>query len=61
VKRYQQQMEKEVAVIAHSCGVPEPRGLGRRHCRIVQSSGRSLLLAEIYPEPLAGAGVPTLG
>jgi glutamate synthase domain-containing protein 2 len=61
VKRYQQQMEKEVAVIAHSCGVPEPRSLGRRHCRIVQSSGRSLPLAEIYPEPLAGTGVPTLG
>jgi glutamate synthase domain-containing protein 2 len=54
VMRYQQQMEKEVAVIAHSCGVAEPRELGRRHCRIVQASGRSLPLAELYPEGPAG-------
>jgi glutamate synthase domain-containing protein 2 len=50
VRRYQQGMEKEVGVIAHSCGVPEPRLLRRQHCRIVQPNGRSMPLSEIYPE-----------
>jgi glutamate synthase domain-containing protein 2 len=50
VRRYQQGMEKEVAVIAHSCGVAEPRLLRRRHCRIVQPNGCSVPLSELYPE-----------
>lgn len=49
VMRYQRQMETEVSVIAHSCGVPEARKLRREHCRIVQGSGRSVSLAELYP------------
>ncbi len=50
VMRYQQNIEKEVGVIAHSCGVAEPRQLRRRHCRIVQANGRSVPLDELYPE-----------
>lgn len=53
VARFQQNMEKEVSVIAHSCGVPEARSLRREHCRIVQADGRSLTLAELYPLPPA--------
>ncbi|MCL4791686.1 MAG: FMN-binding glutamate synthase family protein [Gammaproteobacteria bacterium] len=49
VMRYQQNMEKEVNVIAHSCGVAGARQLQRQHCRIVQSDGRSVLISEIYP------------
>ena len=49
VMRYQQNMEKEIGVIAHSCGVPEPRRLRRFHCRTVQASGKSLPLDELYP------------
>jgi glutamate synthase domain-containing protein 2 len=49
VMRYQQNMEKEVNVIAHSCGVAEARQLRRQHCRIVQSDGRSVPISEIYP------------
>lgn len=49
VARYQQGLEREVAVIAHSCGVAEPRQLQRQHCRIVQCDGRSLPLSELYP------------
>ena len=49
VKRYQQNMEKEVCTIAHSCGVPEPRRLKRFHCRMVTANGRSIPLDEIYP------------
>lgn len=49
VRRYQETMEHEVCIIAHSCGVEEPRMLTRKHCRIVQSSGRSVPLDELYP------------
>ncbi len=49
VMRYQQEMEKEVCVIAHSCGVNEPRKLRRHHCRVVQANGRSVPLDELYP------------
>ena len=54
VARYQQGMEKEVAVIAHSCGVAEPRLLRREHCRIVQPNGQTVPLSELFPDPLSG-------
>ncbi len=49
VMHYQQAMEQQVGMIAHSCGVPEPRRLRRFHCRMVTGDGRSLPLDEIYP------------
>lgn len=49
VARYALGMEREVATIAHACGVAEPRLLGREHCRIIQANGQSLLLSEIFP------------
>ena len=49
VRRYSETMRKEVGIIAHSCGVPEPRRLRRYHCRIVQGGGRSIPLDELYP------------
>lgn len=48
VYRYAKAMEKEVGVIAHSCGVPEPRRLRRFHCRMVQPNGLSMPLDELY-------------
>jgi glutamate synthase domain-containing protein 2 len=53
VRRFQQHMEKEVGIIAHSCGVPEPRRLKRFHCRIVQMNGTSVPLNELYPDQAA--------
>jgi glutamate synthase domain-containing protein 2 len=50
VHSYAKSMRKEVGVIAHSCGVPEPRLLQRFHCRIVQERGNSVALDELYPE-----------
>ncbi len=50
VRQYSLNMRKEIGIIAHSCGVPEPRGLRRFHCRIVQNDGRSIPLNEIYPD-----------
>lgn len=50
VRRYAEQIKKEVAVIAHSCGVASPRQLRRVHCRVVQEDGRSIPLDQFYPE-----------
>jgi glutamate synthase domain-containing protein 2 len=47
-------MEKEVGIIAHSCGVRDPRRLRRYHCRIVQSDGRSIPMTELYPDRPGG-------
>jgi glutamate synthase domain-containing protein 2 len=50
VQLYSESMRKEIGIIAHSCGVAEPRGLGRMHCRIVQEDGRSIPMSDLYPE-----------
>ena len=50
VRKYSETMSKEIGIIAHSCGVPEPHRLRRYHCRVVQSNGRSVALDELYPE-----------
>ena len=57
VYRYATLVKKEVGVIAHSCGVPEPHRLQRFHCRIVGNNGRSVPLDELYPEPSVRADV----
>ncbi len=49
VKNYALSMHKELCLIAHSCGVAEPRGFRRHHCRIVQIDGRSVPVDELYP------------
>jgi glutamate synthase domain-containing protein 2 len=59
VRRYAESMHHELGVIAHSCGVAEPRRLKRYHCRIVQANGRSIPLNELYPDVRALA-VPGL-
>lgn len=52
VANYVSQINHAVEVISHSCGVKEPRGLKRHHARIVQGDGRSINMAELYPERL---------
>ena len=52
VANYVNQITSAVEIIAHSCGVPEPRCLGRKHLRLVQNNGRSVRLSELYPEPM---------
>jgi glutamate synthase domain-containing protein 2 len=51
VANYCKNLVHEVEVIAHSCGVDEPRQLGRKHVRIVQANGKSVPLDELYPRP----------
>ncbi len=50
VANYEHQIEYEVGLIAHACGVREPRELRRFHCRVVQNDGRSVSLDEMYPD-----------
>ncbi len=51
VANYVGQITEAVEIIAHSCGVPEPRSLRREHVRLVQQNGRSVRMSELYPEP----------
>jgi glutamate synthase domain-containing protein 2 len=50
VASLQDQIEYEVGIIAHSCGVHEPRQLRRFHCRVVQDNGLSIPLNDLYPD-----------
>ena len=50
VANYARNMMKEVAIIANSCGVSEPRKLRRHHARIVTANGISVPLSELFPD-----------
>lgn len=50
VAHYIQNLVKEVGIIAHSCGVNEPRQLRRYHARMVTDNGKSIALNELWPE-----------
>ena len=51
VANYANNMNREVDMIAHSCGVRHARELRREHVRIVQASGQSVALNMLYPYP----------
>lgn len=53
VANYIKNLEYEVGLIAHACGVRTPRDLRRHHARAVQGNGRSIPLDELYP-PVTG-------
>ncbi|MAR90494.1 MAG: FMN-binding glutamate synthase family protein [Pseudomonadota bacterium] len=48
VYHYHHNLEKEVGIIAHSCGVAEPRQLRRHHARRIMENGHSVGLDELY-------------
>jgi len=48
VKNYIKTVIKEVEIIAHACGVDEPRQMQREHLMIVQSSGRSKPFDQVW-------------
>jgi glutamate synthase domain-containing protein 2 len=54
VANYVHNMNHAVEVIAHSCGVSEPRELNRNHVRIVQNNARSIPMSELYPSQHLG-------
>jgi glutamate synthase domain-containing protein 2 len=49
VYNYVKNLVKEVEIVAHSCGVREPRQLQRRHVRVVVDGGRTRRLDELFP------------
>ena len=51
VASYCRNMNKEVEMIAHSCGLAQARGLRREHVRIVQATGESVALDILHPYP----------
>ena len=51
VASYCRNMNRAVEMIAHSCGLRDARGLRREHVRIVQASGQSVALDELFPYP----------
>ena len=53
VANYARSMNREIDMIAHSCGVPHARALQREHVRIVESAGRSAALSSLFPYPEA--------
>ena len=59
VRRYAERVTEEVCVIAHSCGVTEPRCLTRKHARIMGSDGVSMSLADYYGRWTAPAALPS--
>lgn len=52
VANYCASMNKEIDMIAHSCGLRHAREFRREHVRIVQADGRSIALNMLYPYPL---------
>ncbi|MDH5393742.1 MAG: FMN-binding glutamate synthase family protein [Gammaproteobacteria bacterium] len=50
VKNFAENLVHEVCVISHSVGVNSPRELKRIHARVVQNTGRSVPLNEVYPD-----------
>lgn len=50
VYHYHHNLVHEVEMLAHSCGVSEPRQLKREHAAMVVDGGRSVPLNIIYPE-----------
>jgi glutamate synthase domain-containing protein 2 len=51
VANYVANMNKEIDMIAHSCGCRHARELRREHVRIVESANRSIAFNMLYPYP----------
>src|SRR5574341_699386 len=51
VANYAMNMNREIDMIAHSCGVRHARELRREHVRIVQANHQSIALNMLYPYP----------
>ncbi len=50
VANYCRNLNNEVGILAHACGVPHPRRLRRHHARIVTTNGLSVPLSALHPE-----------
>ena len=55
VANYAGNMNREIDMIAHSCGCRHARELKREHVRIVQTANQSIALNMLYPYPIVGS------
>lgn len=51
VMNYANNISKQVGVIAHSCGVKDPRQLRRKHVRVMEKNNISTAMNKIWPYP----------
>ncbi len=51
VANYAKNVNKEINMIAHSCGLRHAREFRREHVRIVETAGKSVALNILYPYP----------
>jgi len=51
VTAYAKKVNYGVGLIAHSCGATEPRGLQRKHMRVIEHVASSHNMSEVYPLP----------
>ncbi len=51
VANYARNVNKEISMIAHSCGLHHARQFKREHARIVETAGKSVALNILYPYP----------
>ena len=51
VANYATNVNKEINMIAHSCGLRHAREFKREHVRIVETAGKSIALNMLYPYP----------
>jgi glutamate synthase domain-containing protein 2 len=51
VAHYAQNMNKEIDMIAHSCGLRHAREFRREHVRVVTSAWESVALSTLFPYP----------
>ena len=51
VAAYARAVAYGVGIIAHSCGVAEPRRLTREHMRVIEAGGESHSMADLHPLP----------
>lgn len=55
VATYAKNINEEIDMIAHSCGLTNAREFRREHVRVVQHAGNSVPLNELHPYPLPAA------
>ena len=55
VANYARNVNREIDMIAHSCGCRHARELKREHVRIVQTANQSVALNMLYPYPVTGS------
>jgi hypothetical protein len=55
VANYARNMNREIDMIAHSCGCRHARELKREHVRIVQTANQSVALNMLFPYPAVGS------